>query len=179
MYGRALMGTLILTAAIVSPSFAQAPPEGGPPDFAEMRQRMEQHTKELLGASDEEWKVLQPKIEKIRQLQRDARGGPGMFMLFGPPPGGPDGPPPGGPGAPPPGFGPDGGQPSAVQEAQRDLRDAVESKDTTPEQLKARLQAYRDARAKAKADLGKAQQDLQGVATPKQEAALVSIGILD
>ncbi|HXE55185.1 MAG TPA: hypothetical protein VN541_19335, partial [Tepidisphaeraceae bacterium] len=122
MKGRILLGSLALSLGTIAPAFGQAAP-AGPPDFAQMRQQMEQHLKDLLGASDNEWKVLQPKIEKVRQAQRSAGQGGPMGFFFGPPPGGPGGPdgaggppppPPGDAGGPPPG--PDGNaQPSDVQ----------------------------------------------------------------
>lgn len=72
---------------------------GPPPDFnpQAMRQRMMDRMRERLGASDEEWKVLSPKIEKAMSAQRDLRGGGGGGMFGGgPPQGGQRGP--GGPG---------------------------------------------------------------------------------
>src|SRR5262245_28244140 len=63
---------------------------GPPPDFnpQAMRQRMMDRMKERLGATDDEWKVLSPKIEKVMSVQRDLRGGGGPGGMFGggPPP---------------------------------------------------------------------------------------------
>jgi len=47
-------------------------------DPAQFRQRFEDNVKEQLGASDDEWKVIQPKLEKLMLARRDA-GGFGMF----------------------------------------------------------------------------------------------------
>ncbi len=47
------------------------------------------------------------------------------------------------------------------------------------EELKAKLAALRDARAKARADLEAAQKDLQEVLTPRQEAVLVAMGMIE
>ena len=54
----------------------------------EMRKRMEEWRKRMsdmqrqrLGATEDEWKVLQPMIEKVRSVQREMRGG--MFSRFG------------------------------------------------------------------------------------------------
>jgi len=177
---RRLLGVLFLTMAAASPALAQVPGQGGPPDFAQMRQQFLDRMKEMLGASDDEWKALQPKIEKVQQLQRETSGMRGMFMMmFGP--GGPGGPPPGGP---PPGAvirgGPDGAQPpSPIQQKMQDLRAVLDNKDSTPEEIKARLQALRDARAQAKADLAKAQDDLRDLLTTRQESVLVMMGMLD
>ena len=87
----AFASSLSLAAA----AFAQAdgpPPRddnGGPPNREQMQQRFSNMLKEQLGATDEEWAALQPKIDAVRQLKRDASGQMG-------PPGGPGG----GPGGP-------------------------------------------------------------------------------
>jgi hypothetical protein len=182
---------LLLIAGTAVPALAQA--DDGPPDFETMRQRAEQRLKDALEVKDEEWKVLQPKLQKIQQLQRDASARAMGMMMFGPGgPGGPGGggavfigpggpPPDGGPGGPPPGFGPGGPDqnPSPVQEKIKDLREVLQNKDSTPDDIKAKAQALRDARVQAKADLVKAQADLVTVVTPRQEAVLLSLGYLD
>jgi Spy/CpxP family protein refolding chaperone len=181
MSRKSLFAILLFVAGSAVPALAQA--DNGPPDFEEMRQRAEQHLKDLLDVKDEEWKVLQPKLQKIQQLQRDATPRAMGMMMFGP--GGPGGGPViigggqafGGPGGPPPG-GPDQ-PPSVVQEKLNDLRETLQNKDSTPDDVKAKTQALREARAQAKADLTKAQEDLVAVVTPRQEAVLLSLGYLE
>ena len=56
---------------------------------------------------------------------------------------------------------------------------ALENKDTPADQIAAKLTALREARAKAKADLETAQKDLKEVLTPRQEAVMVSMGMLE
>jgi outer membrane murein-binding lipoprotein Lpp len=182
-----LLGLFLTTAAAAVPVHAQA--QDGPPDFAEMRQRMMDRMKETIGVTDDEWKAMQPKIEKIQQLQRDVYPR-GMGMMMGPAGGGdpgggafrigPGGP--GGPGGPPPEIvaSVGGSAPSDVQEKLHDLRTALEDKATAPEELKAKADAYRQAKAAAKVELAKAQDDLHQLVTkPTQEAALLSMGILE
>jgi len=48
--------------------WGQAGPRGNF-DPAQFRQRMDERMKEALGATDEEWKVLQPKIEKVQRRE--------------------------------------------------------------------------------------------------------------
>ncbi|HSZ55854.1 MAG TPA: hypothetical protein VK797_09350 [Tepidisphaeraceae bacterium] len=195
MSGKSLFAILLFVAGSAVPALAQA--DNGPPDFEEMRQRAEQHVKDLLDVKDEEWKVLQPKLQKIQQLQRDATPRAMGMMMFGPGgPGGPGGgrvfigpggaPPPGGGeviggGPPPGGFGPGSPDqpPSVVQEKLNDLRETLQNKDSTSDDVKAKTQALREARAQAKADLAKAQEDLVAVVTPRQEAVLLSLGYLE
>lgn len=181
---RTLLRIVLLTMAAASPAFAQVQGPGGPggpPDFAQMRQRFLDRMKEMLGATDDEWKTLQPKIEKVQQLQRESSGMRGMFMMFGPGPGGPPPGGPGGPGGPPPGGPGFGGDqpPSPVMQKMQDLRTTLDNKDAKPEEIKAKLQALRDARAQAKADLTKAQDDLRDLLTTRQESVLVMMGILE
>lgn len=166
----ALMG---LFAAIPSPSFAQERErgrDGGGFDMAQFRERMLNDLKERLGANDEEWTVLKPKIEKVQTAQMAS-----TMSRFG-------------------GMGRRGGsdrggerdrggdsnrQRSAAEQASRDLRETLENKDASAEQIAEKLKAVREARAKAKAELEAAQKDLQSVVTPRQEAVLVSAGTLE
>ncbi len=157
----------MLMAMVTIPAFGQAPPPGGGQggrfDPAQFRQRMMDRIKETLGSSDDEFKALEPKIDLVLAAQRDARGF-GMGRRGGP------------------GGGPGGGdnQPTTpVQEKTKELQDALDSKDTKPEDLKAKLAALREARAKAKENLAKAQKELSELLTQRQEAGLVMMGILE
>lgn len=138
-------------------------------DPAQFRQRMMQRIQEQLGATDEEMQALSPKIEKVMQLQRDAGGGRGGF-------GGRRGGGPGGPGGQNAAQDPNA---SAVQKAVADLRATLENKDAKPDEIKAKLDAVRQARAQAKQDLTAAQQELKGLLTQRQEAVMVEMGMLE
>lgn len=137
-------------------------------DPAQWRQRMEEQMKQDLGATDDEWKVIQPKLEKVSNAQRGMRGG--MFgMMGGRGRGGPGG-----------DRGPGGDQPqSPVSQASSDLQKVLENKDASAEQIASKLTALREAREKAKVELAAAQKDLKEVLTARQEAVLVVRGLLD
>jgi hypothetical protein len=176
-----LLATFLL-AAVAAPAMAQQQPgpgggQGGPGggrmDPAQFRQMMNDRMKELMGATDEEWKALQPRIEKLQQLQRDASNFGGMGLLFGQGGGGRGFPGGGGPGG--------GGdrQPSAAQQKNAELVEVVKNKDSSPEQLKEKLAAAKAARAQAKAELAKAQEELRELLTVRQEAVLTALGSLD
>ncbi len=151
--------------------------------FEEMRQRMNERLKTSLKVTDEEWTVLQPLIEKVSEKQREAMG-----SRFGGPggPGGTRGPRPDGgnpstAGAPVP-------QPSGDQAPRPErpgsaesqaLRTALENESTSPEDLKAKLTALREVRKKGTNELNAAREDLRKVVTVRQEAVLVSMGILE
>jgi hypothetical protein len=143
--------------------------------------------KTSLGASDEDFTALQPKIEQVMTLQRQANAGMGGRGGQGGPggPGGGPGGPGGGPGGP--GGGPGGpgggnqptGTPSAVQAAVQALRETLNNNDAKPDEIKAKLDALRAARAQARQNLTKAQEDLRSVLTQRQEAVLVTMGLLE
>jgi hypothetical protein len=202
---------LVLSAALL-PGLNQfagsARAQGGPPNFdpAEFRQRMMDRFREQFEVkSDDEWKIIQDRLEKV-MAARMAGGGfgfPGMGGPGGPgggpgggrrsrggpdgPDGGPGGPPPdGGPGGPPPGGGPGGrsgpggpgfgGMGRQSAETQA-LREAVEAK-APPEEIKARLAKLREARKAGEAKLEAAQADLVAVLNVRQEAVAVMAGLL-
>ena len=144
----------------------------GPRDPQQMRQQMMDRMKEQLGVNDEEWKVMQPLLEKVMTLSREARGG-GMGGMMGGRRGGR----PGGDNnaAPPPGARPQ----SDIQKASDALQKLLNDKDSKPEQIKAALATYREVRAKARAALEAAQTKLREICNMRQEARLVSMGMLD
>jgi len=140
---------------------------GGNFDPAQFRQQMMDRMKEQLGANDDEWKVLEPKVEKVMTAQREARFG-GLGGMFG------------GRGNRGGGGGPGGDQPqSAVGQAAQDLRQTLENKSASPEDISAKLKTLREARQKAQEELASAQKELKDVLTQRQEATLVSFGMLD
>jgi flagellar motility protein MotE (MotC chaperone) len=143
---------------------------GGNFDPAQFRQQMMDRLREQLGANDDEWKVLQPKIEKVTTAQREARFGGGFGGFGGR----------GNRGGGGPGGGGDNNQPqSAVGQASQDLRRTLENKDASADEIGAKLKSLREAREKAQAELQTAQKELKEVLTQRQEATLVSFGMLD
>jgi hypothetical protein len=159
----------------------QAPPDQGPRgrmfDPAQMRQMMEQRTREMLGATAEEWKVLGPRVMKVQELSRQAGGGGRPMMMFGRGMrGGP-----GGPGGNRPGVRGMGvnRELTEVEKAQEGLQTLLENTAATPEQIKQQVTKLRAVREKTKQELAKAQQDLRQVLTVRQEAQLILMGMLD
>lgn len=125
----------------------------------QMQSRGQDRLKGILGASDEEWKILGPKIDKVRTLsallRADVVGFRGMR------------------------FGGSGNQQSDIQKKARILQETLENKASNPTEIATALKAYRAARAKGKEDLRKARKDLRGLLTVKQEAQLVTMDLLD
>lgn len=147
---------------------------GGNFDPAEMQQRaLERIRDEMSVTNNEEWKVIEARVQKVMETRRDV-GMPGMGRMFGRR---------GGPGGPP--GGPDGnadrprrggfGNPSPEMEA---LQKAIDSNAPT-DQVKDALKKYRDSHKAKQAALEKAQADLQKVLSVKQEAVAVSMGLVN
>lgn len=155
----------------------------------EFRKRMEEYRRqrdnrlrESLGATEAEWKVLQPLIEKVQQQQRQGRGRGMMMMGRG-------------------GRGdwrsrgdrgdrgsrgdrtrPEGAperERSDVEKKSEALRKILESKTAKPKAIAAALAALRKAREKTAQDLAAARKSLREVVTSRQEAQLVLMGVLD
>jgi hypothetical protein len=169
---------LVAVGLFALPTMAQNQP-GGPGGFdpSQFRQRMLDRVKDALGASDEEMQALGPKIEKVFTLQMEMNMGRMGFRRNGGQggPGGQGGQP--GQAAP---AAPQEGQPtSALVTATHELQTTLDNKDAKPEEIKAKLQAYRDAKAAAKAEMTKAQGELRDLLTQRQEATLVMMGMLD
>lgn len=128
----------------------------------QFRQRAAERMKERLGVKDEEWKVLQPRIEKVQQLQRQARGGMGgRFRRRRPDPG-------------------DAArEQSEVEKKTEALTSLLDDEASGAPAIKAALGALRKARQKVQQELAAARKELRGVVTVRQEARMVLMGILD
>jgi hypothetical protein len=138
---------------------------------ARWEQRMQDRLKEALKVSDEEWSVLQPRIKKVSDLQRESRSG--MMRGMGRRGGGPGG----------ENNNAESTQPerqlSAMQQAAKDLQTILETEGATSDQIKAKLDAYRAAKTASEAQLTKARTELRELLTINQEAQLVMMGILE
>lgn len=144
-----------------------------------MRERMMQRMQQRLGASEAQWQVIEPALQKVMELARQLDS-PGRNRRA--------------PGGTPRAQGQTGqarrergpglrsnvsGQPSAVQRAGDELQQLLSDSRATPEQIKAKLAALRQSRAAVAQELAQARAQLQGVLTIKQEATLVLTGVLE
>ena len=164
---RRVLVMMVVGCALVAPSFARAQAQDnnnqnrrGNFDPAQMRERFMNSIKEQLKADDDEWKVLSPKIEKLMTAQRDARAGGGGFGRR-------------------PGGNTDNQPTTPVAKASADLRTVLENKDAPADEIAKKLAALREARDKARTDLQAVQKELKEVLTQRQEAVLVTMGMLE
>ena len=137
-------------------------------DPAQMRERMLTGLKEQLGANDEDWKALEPKVGKVFDAQRDARSGGGFGGRggFGGGRGGQNG-------------GNNAEPTTELGKASKALRDTLQDKDASADSITQKLEAFRDARKKAEEELATSRKELRELVTPRQEAVLVMAGMLD
>jgi hypothetical protein len=129
---------------------------------------------EPLGASDDEFAVIRPLLEKVVDAMRESDGGAARFRRF-------------------PGFGGPPGQQnnntqngaqntpalSPVDQATQDLQAAVDDPNINSDVIKTRLDTLRQVKSKASQDLTVARDALRAVLTVRQEAVLVDRGVLD
>jgi hypothetical protein len=150
----------ILLGSMLVPSLALAQGGGGGRrnfDPAQIRDFMMNNIKEQLEVTDNEWKVLSPKVERVLLAQAEVRG-LGRIRGF---------------------IGANALPQTPVTIAQTELQAALENKDMPPEGIARRLAALRAARDRARVTLQEAQADLKDLLTQRQEAMLVNMGMLD
>ena len=138
---------------------------------AAMNRYLDQIRKRL-GASDEEWAVLLPRLENLIRAQQEARTG--ISGLRG-----------GGGGAGPGGgrgaglLGPSRDKPSDLELAAEAVRLAARDPDIPNRDTSLALKEYRKERDKARAKLAAAEQEIRDLVTQRQEAILVMLGVLE
>jgi hypothetical protein len=140
-------------------------------DPAQLQQRMLERYKERLEVTDEnEWKAMQPLVQKVMDARAAlAAGGRGAFGRGGRPGNDPN----------PSNQNNQGRSRTSApaNPAAETLQKAVDAKAPAPE-MKAALTKYLEYRKGKQAELEKAQQDLRGVLTSRQEAIAVLSGLL-
>jgi hypothetical protein len=115
--------------------------------------------KRQLEVNDAEWAALLPKIQRVIIASADGESSNQLRGLIA-------------------GF--TGGQlpKSDVSKRRQELQAALAIPATTPGEIQTKLRALREARQKAKEELGAAQKDLIELLTVRQETALVLLGLL-
>jgi hypothetical protein len=173
------LGALVLAVSTSLPARAQGM-GGFNIDPVQIRQMVLGRFQEQIGFTDEEWKVVEPKLWRVLALQVEsgsgtlggmvgnarglARGGAGrggfnmnaiIAQVF------------------------NNGQPSVAIQKQQELQALIDDPGATPQAFRVKLEEYRAAVRKVKEQLLEAQTNLQGVLTLRQEATLMQMGFLD
>jgi hypothetical protein len=115
------------------------------------RQQILMDLKKQLGVSEEEWKVVQPRLEAVYLLRHP----PGSVAQE------------------------DSSASAMVTRLTRELWELLNNKETKAEEIKAKLNALRKAKEKVQQELTKARQQLRQILTIRQEAVLVLSELLD
>jgi hypothetical protein len=121
---------------------------------------------EPLGASDDEFAAILPSLEKVSDALRDSQGGVQRFRTMFRQQGQTNQAPP-------------IQQPSPVDQAATDLQTTLDDPNSSDDLIKNKLQILREAKSKATQDLTVARDQLRSLLTVRQEAVLVTRGILD
>ncbi len=180
-------GLVVVVLALAVP-FANAqrgqgrrgPGQGRGFDPAQMQERMIGHCQQALGATDAEWAALEPLVKGVMDARAALRGpgkrGPGApgMGTRGPGRRGEDSQGHGGREAGE--RGPGGGQGCREAEALRTMLNDVNATDAD---VQATLAAYRAMQAAARQELSTARAALAAAVTPRQEAQLVLMGMLE
>jgi hypothetical protein len=137
------------------------PPKGGfgpPGGFGGFGPKGTDDVQKKIGATNEEWKVIGPKLQKVIAARRVVSGD--AVFAGGPFGGGPM-------------------QGNVVAQAQADLKTVLDDPKHAKVDVDEKIAAVRKAREKARADLQEAQRDLVRLLTPMQQAIMVSLGHLE
>ncbi|GEM_PF-910016 len=148
--------------------FGQGPGQGQQTE--QMQNMMSPRLKELLGSTDEEWAVIGPKVLKVVSLVSSQSSGFQLRSLMGRS---------NAQGNTQVRGGDTRASANTGDKTLEELQTLLASEDTTSTQIKNKVSEVRKARETAKQDLAKAQKDLRELLTLKQEATLISLGLLE
>jgi hypothetical protein len=135
----------------------------------QMQTMINQRLKQLMGSTDDEWAVIGPKVLKIYSLMSSQSRGLQMRSLMGN----------GNQGNTQTRGGGNKTSSSTGEKSLEELQTLLASDTTTAIQLKNKVSDIRKEKEKAKQELAKAQKDLCELLTAKQEAILISVGLLE
>jgi len=135
-------------------------------DSGQMQSMIIQRLKELMGATDEEWTVIGPKVLTVYTLVSSQSRGLQTRSLMG---------------NSNQGRGGAGSQSSSAtsDKTLEELQTLLSSEDTTTTQLKNKISEVRKSKEESRQKLAKAQKDLRELLSLKQEAVLISVGLLE
>jgi chaperonin cofactor prefoldin len=127
--------------------------------------KMLEQTKEQLGLSDIEWSLVKPRFLKVTMQQKEVSGvvdrpglsiGPGQLQAN-----------------------PDTPTGNAVYDAKQQLRNLAKDATASSDDIKKQINALRKAQETAQQKLSVARQELRSLLTVRQEAYLITTGVLD
>ncbi len=138
-------------------------------DPAQMQKIVSERLKEILELNDEEWKILSPKVMNVLSLSFEQRGNP-VRMLDNRP---------GTQGQAPPRRPNSDMQKNSLDESMQQLQKLLEDKDMSIAEIKDQVIKVRRDREKLERKKMAAQNELRELLSVRQEAILISMGLLD
>jgi hypothetical protein len=149
--------------------FGQGPGQGQQPE--QMQKMISERLKQSLGATDDEWTIIGPKVLKVFTLTSSQARGLQVRSLMGR-------------------SNNQGNAASATAAGNRssavagdktleELQKLLENKDATSAQIKNKVSEVRKAKEKNSQELAMAQKELRELLTLRQEAILISVGLLE
>jgi Spy/CpxP family protein refolding chaperone len=133
-------------------------PKGGfgpMPGFGGFGGNRNENVQKKIDATDEEWKVIGPKLQQVIAARRALNGENTSKGPFG------------------------GGGSNVVAQAQADLKAVLDEPKHTKAEAEEKIAAIRKARETARTNLEDAQRDLMRLLTPSQQVIMISLGHLD
>jgi len=143
---------------------------GGPGGGFDPARMMENIREQMAVKDDAEWKILEERIQKVSDAQREIGFGSGMRRIFRRPGGDTQNNDQGGNRR----RGMFGGEPSAEEQA---LDKAIDSK-ASKEEIKSAMTKYRASKKEKEAKLAQAQEELKKVLSVQQEAVALAMGLV-
>jgi hypothetical protein len=165
---------MLVLGTLVSAQPAQPPAGGARQGRAvggigfnpDMRPDQLKAIRDQLDANDETWKTLSPLVEKVLEAKQKMSTGAGMSWQRSN-------------NAKPVVRASDAKPDTAPGKAMQDVRDAVADTAATAADLTRKMAAVREARQKAKKDYENAQKALSDATTPRQQAVLMTLGVIE
>jgi hypothetical protein len=174
-----LLVSLVLLAPVAADA-QPAPPRGGPPGAGAVRGGGSSGSgfnpkhkddqliaiKDHLEMSDEDWKALSPKVDRVLVAKMNMSTGAGMNWTSS--------------NNAKPAFSASAAKTdTAAGKAMQEVRDAVADKAAADEDLTRKMAEVRKARQKARAEYEAAQKALTDAITPRQQAVLMTLGVVE
>jgi hypothetical protein len=172
--------SLLIASSKAQPAAGQLPPNAnfkvvvggaggggvGVPFGQTHRQEMLDALKDKLEMSDDDFKALSPKIEKLLDAKQNMSTGAGMGWSSMN-------------GAKPTFKASESKVDTEPGRAMQDVREAAADKEKTDEEIAKKIAAVREAKEKANVEWEAAQKELIDSLTPRQQAVLMTLGVIE
>jgi hypothetical protein len=162
-----VIGGLLLVGPAPAQTREERQEERRQAQATQAQQRMYERIQEAIGCSDDEWQVLQPRVDQVLALQAEvSSANTGIAALTGRR-------------GRPTVLGGNVDAASKVVQAAQYLERALSDPSTNPDQIRTALEVAREARAEAILKLRAARKELIQYLTVRQESVLFQMGLVE